>query len=389
MRVVIIKYKKRTGVKKMRRWEICLELILEFLWAGLFFFGILFLGPKLLGFLWPFVAGWIISALANPLRNFFEKKIKLPKKFGSALIIILALGIIVGILYFLTGQLVAQIKSLAQDLPHILETIKTELDSMNQWLETTASGFGITPSLIQKGEELYDTIMNALTEWVKGLGGNSIQYAGGVAIGVTNGIVSSIVMIIAAYFFMVEREELYTLYREKAPASIQEKICLIKEHILQAIGGYVKAQVKIMGIIFVILFIGLAIEGERYAFLLAIVIAIWDVIPFLGTGMILVPWALFQFFNQQFQAGIILVVLYLICLLARQLLQPKMIGDSIGIKPLPTLFLIYVGLKLGGFLGFLFAMIVGIVLQNFYKLGFFDPWFQRVKKRMELLKKME
>lgn len=373
----------------MKRWEVYLELIIEFLVAGLFFFGIIFVMPKILGFLWPFVAGWIVSVLANPLRNFLEKKIKVPKKFGSALIIIIALVIIIGVLYFLTGQLVEQVKSLVQEMPRILDEIKIQLQQVNQWIEVHLQRFGVTPSVLKKGEELYQTIMDALTSWGKELGGNSIQYAGGVAKGVTNGLIGSVVMILSAYFFMVQREEIFLFYKRYAPKSLQDKIALIKTHVFLAVGGYVKAQIKIMGIIFVILFIGLWIEGESYAFLLAIIISIWDVLPFLGTGMILIPWAIFKFLDQQFQAGIIFIGLYLICLLARQLLQPKIIGDSIGLKPLPTLFLIYVGLKLGGFAGFIFATILGIVFQNFYKLGFFDPWIARIKKRIELLKKIQ
>lgn len=386
--IAIIKLVKRNGVILMKRWEVYLELMMEFIVAILFFVGILYVGPKLLGFLWPFVAGWLISILANPLRNFLEKKIKVPKKFGSALIIILALAIIVGLLYFLTGQLIHQVKSLINDLPFILDQIQIQLDKMNMWMEPRLQKFGLDVSFLTRGEQIYDTMMSTLTEWVKGIGGNSIQYAGGVAKGVTNGLVGSVVMILSAYFFLVEREEISVFCKKYAPQSVQEKVLLVKEHIFLALGGYVKAQIKIMGIIFVILFIGLALEGERYAFLLAVIISIWDVLPFLGTGMILIPWAIFKFVDQQFQAGVIFLILYLICLLARQLLQPKILGDSIGLRPLPTLFLIYVGLKLGGFMGFIFAMILGIVFHNFYKLGFFKPWMERVRKRVKLLKEI-
>ena len=373
----------------MKRWEVYLELIMEFLVAGLFLFLILYVGPKTIGFLWPFVAGWIIAMLANPLRNFLEKKIKVPKKFGSALIIVIAIGIIVVMLYGLTGQLIEQIKGLIKDLPEILDELNMQLEHLNTWFEVRLQKFGISISLVDKGEQLYDTIVVTVTEWVKNMGSSSIQYAGGVAKGVTNGLIGSVVMILSAYFFMVEREEIYVFCKKHAPKSIQNTMTLVRTHIFQALGGYVKAQIKIMGIIFVILFIGLAIEGESYALLLAFVISIWDVLPFLGTGMILVPWAVLKFVDQQFQAGIIFIALYLICLLSRQLLQPKIIGDSVGLRPLPTLFLIYVGLKLGGFIGFIFAMILGIVFHNCYKLGVFDPWMNRVKKRILLLKEIE
>lgn len=372
----------------MKRWEVCLELIMEFLWAGLFFCGLLYLCPKLLGFLWPFVAGWFIAMLANPLRNFLEKKIKLSKKFGSALIIIIALAAIIGLLYFLVMKLIQQVQAFYMDAPKMLEEIKVQFDGLVTWIQPRLEQLGFNFEILAKGEELYNSLLNVLTEGVKGISGNGIQYAGGVAKGVTNGFVSAIVMLLSSYFFLVEREEIFRVCHEKTPKSIQEKILLIKDHIFLALGGYVKAQIKIMFIIMVLLFIGLSVIGVSYAFLLAIIISIWDVLPFLGTGMILVPWAIVKFLNYEFQKGVMLVVLYIICLLARQVLQPKIIGDSIGLKPLPTLFLIYVGLKLGGFIGFILAMIFGIILQNFYSLGFFDPWFQRVKRRFEQLKEL-
>ena len=132
---------KRYGVIRMKRWEVYLELIMEFLVAGLFLFLILYVGPKTIGFLWPFVAGWIIAMLANPLRNFLEKKIKVPKKFGSALIIVIAIGIIVVMLYGLTGQLIEQIKGLIKDLPEILDELNMQLEHLNTWFEVRLQKF--------------------------------------------------------------------------------------------------------------------------------------------------------------------------------------------------------------------------------------------------------
>lgn len=128
---------------------------------------------------------------------------------------------------------------------------------------------------------------------------------------------------------------------------------------------------------------------EPYAFLLAILICILDVLPIFGTGTAIIPWAIVKFVDGDIKRTIFLVVIYLVCLLSRQLVQPKVLGDSIGIEPLPTLFLMYVGLKLGGFSGFIFATILGVIVMNLYKLGVFNPYLERIRKRLDLLKDLD
>jgi predicted PurR-regulated permease PerM len=118
-----------------------------------------------------------------------------------------------------------------------------------------------------------------------------------------------------------------------------------------------------------------------YSLLLAFLIAVVDVLPFLGTGFILIPWALYNLVVADYRTAVWLVILYLICLLSRQLLQPKIIGDSVGLDPMITLLLIYVGFKLDG--------LRGILVRNFYKIGLFDNKIKRFQRLFQLLRKAE
>ena len=163
------------------------------------------------------------------------------------------------------------------------------------------------------------------------------------------------------------------------PDDLEMQYNNIKGKLMAAMGGFFLAQLKIMGIVFVILLIGFFILRSPYAFLLALLISFLDLLPVLGTGTVLIPWALIVLVQGNFHQGIILIILYIVCLLARQLLQPKIIGDSIGMDTLPTLVLIYTGYKLKGMSGMILALLIGTIMMTLYKLGIFDNKIKRVR----------
>ena len=111
-------------------------------------------------------------------------------------------------------------------------------------------------------------------------------------------------------------------------------------------------------------FVGLSILGVNYAFILAVVIAIVDVLPILGTGTVLVPWAIFAFISSDIRLGIGLLVLYGVTLIVRQLVEPKIVGSTLGIHPLLTLASVYIGLELLGFIGIFVGPMVALFIKE-------------------------
>ena len=112
--------------------------------------------------------------------------------------------------------------------------------------------------------------------------------------------------------------------------------------------------------------------GIHFSILLAIGIAFLDFLPFFGTGTALIPWAVYKFMVGDYRMVVALVIIYVVSQLVHQLIQPKLVGDSIGLNPLFTLVLIYIGYKIGSVLGMIFAVPVGMIVLNLYKAGAFD-----------------
>ena len=200
----------------------------------------------------------------------------------------------------------------------------------------------------------------------------TVTAAGKLAKKIPSILVAIIVTFISAYFFIADRDEVLHFAKRITPEPIVRRMTMISDNLKYAVGGYFKAQFKIMAVVFLLLSAGFLIMGLNFTFLLAILIAFLDFLPFFGTGTALLPWAIYKFLVGNYKMAVGLLVLYGVTQLVRQLIQPKLVGDSIGMNPLLTLVFLYIGYKAGGIFGMIFAVPAGLIVINLYKAGAFD-----------------
>lgn len=353
-------------------WQVGVRLLFSLLATAAF----VIIGINLIGFLMPFVIGWIISAIAAPLVNWLEKRLRIVKKLGSALIVILVLAVIILAIYFGISRLVSEISGLIRNFPEMYAQLETGLDQIG---DTLSGVFDRLPSGIQSGwNTLTENLDNYMGNLVSRISEPTFTAAGNIAKRVPYYLISFIVAVMSAYFFIVQREEVLGWMRKVAPESVQKRMTLVMDNLKYAVGGYFKAQFKIMGIVFLILLVGLGFLGVGYFVLIALLIAFLDFLPFFGTGTAMIPWAVYKFFMGDYKMTAALVVIYVVTQVVRQLLQPKLVGDSVGLNPLVTLILLYVGYRMGGILWMILAVPIGMVLINMCQAGAFDYIFDDV-----------
>lgn len=354
-------------------WQVALRLLFSLLATVAF----VVIGWNLIRFFMPFVIGWIIAAIASPLVNWLEKRLKIVKKLGSALIVILVLAAIVLVLYFGISRLAAEISDLIRNFPDMYAQLETGLRQIG---DTLSGIFERLPSGIQNG---WNTVVRNLDQYMGNLVSNmsepTVMAAGNIAKSVPYYLISFIVAVLSAYFFIVEREKVLAWMKRVSPESVQKRMTLVIDNLRYAVGGYFKAQFKIMGIVFLILLVGLGILDTGYFVLVAFLIAFLDFLPFFGTGTAMIPWAVYEFFMGDYKMTVALIVIYVITQAVHQLLQPKLVGDSVGLNPLVTLFLLYIGYRMGGILWMILAVPIGMVLINMCQAGAFDYIFDDVK----------
>ncbi len=358
-------------------WQVAVSLIFSLLATGAF----IVIGIKALGFLMPFVIGWIISAIAFPLVNWLEKRLKIVKKLGTAIIVCLVIALIVLVVYFAVSRISAEVSDLIKNFPDIYAQLESGLRQIG---DSLSGAFGRLPAGMR---ESWNTIVKNLDQYmgelVSTISQPTVTAAGNFAKRVPSYLISFIVALLSAYFFTVEREEVIAWFKKIAPPSVEKRMVLVMHNLKYAVGGYFKAQFKIMGVVFLILLVGFLALGVSYSVLVAFLIAFLDFLPFFGTGTAMIPWAVYAFFMGDYKATVGLVIIYVISQVVRQLLQPKLVGDSMGMNPLVTLLLLYVGYRISSVLGMILAVPIGLVLINMCQAGAFDYILDDVKILVE------
>lgn len=358
-------------------WKVLVSLVFSLLATALF----IYFGIKAIFYFMPFVIGWLLSVIASPLVTFLEKRLKIMKKMGSAITIILVLAICIGAIYLIISQIWGEISVLIRNFPGMYHDLERGLNQIG------AQGTSLFEKFPKQVQNTWASLMNNLDDTVSSLLGHigepTIEVAGNVAKRIPSVLIGTIVAFVSAYFFIADKESLGEWVKKVVPKSITSRMLLVGENLKYAMGGYFKAQFKIMGVVFAILLIGFVFMQIRFSILLALAIAFLDFLPFFGTGTALIPWAVYKFLVGDYKMVIALVVLYGVTQLVRQLIQPKLVGDTMGLNPLYTLFLLYLGYRIGSILGMIFAVPIGLILLNLYQAGAFDYILDDVKILVE------
>lgn len=354
-------------------WKVIVSLAFSLIGTILFIVA----GVKLLWFFMPFVIGWFIAFIANPLVCWLEKRLKIVKKLGSAIIIVAVLAGVVSVLYFGISKLADEVGSLIHNFPQIYSELEKGLQEIG---ESFQGVFSFLPEGIQNGwNAIIVNLDSAMGKIISEISEPTVAAAGNLAKRIPSVLVSTIVTIVAAYFFIAERDEVILWFKRITPEPIQKRMSMVIDNMKYAVGGYFKAQFKIMIVVGVILFIGFKIMRVNYSVILAILIAFLDFLPVFGTGTAIWPWAVYKVLSGDYKMTIMLLVLYGITQLVRQVIQPKLVGDGLGMQPLVALVLLFVGYKLGSLVGMIFAVPIGMIVMNMYKAGAFDYILDDVK----------
>lgn len=358
-------------------WKVAASLTFSLLGTALF----LIIGYKALIYFMPFVIGWMISAIAAPLVNLLEKKLKITRKLGSALIIVAVLAGIVLVIYLIISNLWKEIEALIFDMPSMYNDLESGLREIGSGMQGVLK---MLPGGTKESVGAAFGKLDALAEDIVGkISTPTVNAAGRFAKGIPTVFIGIIVTFISAYFFIKDRDEVLKQAKRIAPDPIVIRMTMVCDNLKYAIGGYFKAQLKIMVVVFALLMAGFTIMKLHFTLLLAILIAFLDFLPFFGTGTALLPWAVYKVLVGNYRMAAGLLILYGVTQLVRQLIQPKLVGDSIGMNPLLTLVFLYMGYRIGGIFGMIFAVPVGLIVINLYKAGAFDYILDDVKILME------
>ncbi len=355
-----------------------LKILVNFLVALFVIVCLAVLLPRVVVFFMPFVIGWIISAIANPLVRLLEKKMKIVRKHSSMVIIIGVLAAVVGLGYLAVSRIVLEAGNLIANLPQIYANWQEDFEEIGQNLQVFYNR--LSPDIQKSIQNVSTNFAEYASSLVQAIGEPTFEAAGNFAKNVPSTLISIIMCLISAYFFTADHDGILDTLRKNIPSEIFGKVSGVIHDLKSVVGGYFKAQFKIMGVVYVILVIGLLILKVNYALLVSFAIAFLDMLPFFGTGTVLAPWAIIKILSNDYQMAVGLLILYAVSQVVRQVIQPKIVGDTIGMDPLATLFFMFIGYKVSSIIGMIIAVPIGMILINLYQAGVFDNQIRCVRE---------
>ncbi len=331
----------------------------------------------------PFITSYLVSLLVNPMADGLQKRFHLPRGISAVLVIVLTVGVIGFIISGVVWKIVDEIKGIYDDLPAIISNIRMTWYSISDRLsglwDNMPEGARITAN------DLYAQVMDRIGDFAKQT--EIVTYAGNFAKKLPSIFISIIVFLISLYFMVSDSDTVGRAVKRPFGEKFAGKLSGLKLEIKRYVGGYVKAQLVIMCIAFVILMIGLSLMGVKYSLVIALAIAIVDALPFFGSGTVLIPWAVISFVSGSFSTGIRLIIIYLTVLLMRQFIEPKLVSKNIGMHPILTLMSMYIGYRIFSIGGMILGPLMLMMFISFYKVGLFEEPIKFVKNTSLKIKK--
>ncbi|ASS76180.1 sporulation integral membrane protein YtvI [Tumebacillus algifaecis] len=318
-----------------------------------------------LPFFLPLLFGLLIAVLIEPVVKLLLKT-KMPRWVSSFASLLLLFGGGAAVLILLAAKLTIELAQFSERVP----SMASGLVSKGSDLLHSAVAFYTTlsPEMSEKVRENLSQLGSVLANIGKGASENVLHWLGQVPSAVTIFLLSLLIAYFLSKDFPLWQRRLFRLIHP----SIREKGDQVLEDLGKATFGYVRAQAILIGITFCQVLIGLLILGVDYAFSLSLLAAFLDILPLLGTGALFVPWAIYMFMTGNVQLGIGLLIVYGLIVAVRQLLEPRILAQSIGLDPLVTLVMMYAGYQALGFVGVLLAPFLIITFTSLLKVRAFD-----------------
>ena len=334
---------------------------------------VVWVGVPLASLLSPFLFALVLAWVLNPAVRWLQRRTNASRKAVSMVLVVLVFAVIGGVLFGLGWIAVDQVRSLFDNrqslLDELLGGLVSVVNSVSGWLG------GLVPQgVLTTSEDLVD----AFVGWVQGLdfSGWLTEMAGqapSMVTGVSNFAVALVVFMMGSYFITGDYPRLRFELADRVPMVARDFCRSVKDIFMSAFGGYVKSQLILSAGVFMILTIGFLLMRQPYGLLLAFGLAVLDFIPIIGSGTMMVPWAVVDMVLAQYGEAAALMAVWGVIVLFRRFAEPKILGDQTGLSPILSLVGIYVGMKLGGVLGMVVGPLLLLVCINLAKLGIFRP----------------
>ncbi|WP_168122087.1 sporulation integral membrane protein YtvI [Paenibacillus sp. HB172176] len=314
----------------------------------------------------PFLLALIVAIFLEPLNSLFIRRFRMNRLAASAVSSALFTVLLLGLVVLLGIKVVAEVIAFLGNLPDYFENASDFIDNLVQDAKGTYAN--LPPDTINTLESYLTDLTSALTKMVGSLYKTVLSFASALP-----GIfIFFIVFLVAVFMFSYSLNTMKNTVLSFFEESSRPQVDQVLGNLRKSIFGFLRSQIILSAMTYVLSLIGLLILHIKYPMAIALLIIVVDVLPILGTGSVLVPWAGYLILTGDVYTGSGLIVLFLVITVFRRIVEPKVLGDSIGIGALPALISLYVGFKLVGVIGVFIGPLIVIIYMAARQAGLFQ-----------------
>ncbi|MDR2909537.1 MAG: sporulation integral membrane protein YtvI [Oscillospiraceae bacterium] len=327
----------------------------------------------LVPWLMPFLLGYAIAMLFKPVVRFLVKHSKVGEKFAGCVIVLLGYALLAGLIFIGGYRLVIQLTEAFTGLPRVAtDVVGPGLNALSRFLNDTLGG--IFPDIAQSSTEAISVTMEDLQSTLISVSTTVLTAIGGLTAKIPSFLLSCFFTIMSSLIISMNYQEITAFLVRQIPENHRKLFFRVKDDALTTVGKYLIAYIKIMGVTFLELSAGFLFLRVPNSILVALGIAVFDALPILGTGGVMIPWIALTLLVGDYPLALGLAILYAIVSVVRNIIEPRIIGNQLGLNPLVTLMAIFIGFKLFGVIGMIISPIIFQIITGLHRSGVIRLW---------------
>ncbi len=316
----------------------------------------------------PFGISLFIAVISRPLVDRICRNTRLNKSAVSVVIMFLLLFVISYIIFVATSAAITQLGNLLNEISAHLSGEDNYITNFFSLVESLKIKFPfLNNSILGSEDTVYSMAMEMISEGIKEYSLKITAYLASVVAYLPSLVITAVVIILSLFYFSKDYDSIVTYLKSVLPSGAKEKMKIVKRDVIGIVGKYFKSYFLLLLITFAELFVGFLILKIENAFVLAAIIALVDMLPVLGVGVVLVPWSVILFIGGNTPLAMGILILYVAIYFLRQIEEPRIVGKQMNVHPLFALITMYAGLKLAGIGGMIVAPFLAFVIKTLYE----------------------
>lgn len=327
-------------------------------------------GKTVISLFMPFILALLLAMAINPLILKIQSRVKFRRSKITIFILVIIFTLSLTVLWILLSTIATEVIGLLNGWEELFNGFQQSIQNLEAITQELLLKINSDIEIPDHG--IIDSLTSTIFEYLKVAVSDFSSltaFARDRVVGITSFGVSVLIFAMGCYFITTDYPTICNNLANRLGVNLTELLNQVKAITIAAFGGYIKSRAIVAAGVGFIIFVGFILIGQEYALLLALIMAVLDFIPIIGSGTLLVPWSIIDLLTGNITQGLQLLAIYGVVTVYRNIAEPKVVGDKTGLSPTLSLITIYIGMRVAGVVGMILGPVLTIVIINSLKIG--------------------